>query len=124
MPVTLTIKQVPDEMAARLRRLAARNHRSVQGELMHTLETLLATHNPAERAEPPTPSRARKRRASPQAPSAQEKAPDDLLFELDRIVAGTHWGKAPVLTREQANDRGLTREIDHLVQELRADYRP
>lgn len=120
MPVTLTIKQVPDELAARLRELAARNHRSIQGELMHTLEALLVTQDPAEAA---APSRTRTRRASPQTSPAQTSAPDGLLVELDRIVAGTHWGKAPVLTREQANDRGLTREIDHLVQELRADYR-
>lgn len=124
MPVTLTIKQVPDELAARLRELAARNHRSIQGELMHTLETMLATHNPAQVTKVAAPSRARARGADPQAPSAQTKAPAGLLVELDRIVAGTHWGKAAVLTREQANDRGLTREIDHLVQELGADYRP
>ena len=34
MPVTLSIKNVPDEIAQRLRERAARNHRSLQGELM------------------------------------------------------------------------------------------
>lgn len=119
MPVTLTIKQVPDELAARLRALAARNHRSIQGELMHTLETLLATSAPAEavgESASPNQDTAMDAQRSP-APTS-----DSLLAALDHIVAGTQWGKAPVLTREQANDRGLTREIDHLVQELRAEY--
>lgn len=38
MPVTLTIKKVPDKIVARLRRRAAANHRSLQGELMTLLE--------------------------------------------------------------------------------------
>ena len=38
MPVNLSIKNVPDEIAARLRRRAARSHRSLQGELMAILE--------------------------------------------------------------------------------------
>lgn len=117
MPVTLTIKQVPDELAARLRELAARNHRSIQGELMHTLETLLATQDSPLGAMPPEPS------ANLQVVPARAEESDDLLAELDRIVAGTHWGDAPLLSREYANDRGLTREIDHLVQERHAAYR-
>lgn len=38
MPVTLTIKQVPDRIAERLRSRAAASHRSLQGELMAILE--------------------------------------------------------------------------------------
>jgi plasmid stability protein len=38
MAVSLSIKDVPDETAHALRDRAARNHRSVQGELMHILE--------------------------------------------------------------------------------------
>lgn len=38
MPVTLSIKNVPDELAALLRERAARNHRSLQGELMAIVE--------------------------------------------------------------------------------------
>jgi antitoxin FitA len=38
MPVTLSIKTVPDAMAAALRRRARLNHRSLQGELMSILE--------------------------------------------------------------------------------------
>jgi plasmid stability protein len=38
MSVNLSIKNVPDELAERLRERAARNHRSLQGELMAILE--------------------------------------------------------------------------------------
>ena len=38
MPVTLSIKRVPDEIAERLRERARRNHRSLQGELLALLE--------------------------------------------------------------------------------------
>jgi antitoxin FitA len=38
MTVTLSIKNVPDELAKRLKARAARNHRSLQGELMAIIE--------------------------------------------------------------------------------------
>jgi antitoxin FitA len=38
MPVTLSIKTVPDPLAKALRARARRNHRSIQGELMSILE--------------------------------------------------------------------------------------
>jgi plasmid stability protein len=38
MAKTLTIKKVPDEVVRRLRQRAARNHRSLQGELLATIE--------------------------------------------------------------------------------------
>ena len=39
MEVNLSTKGVPEELAGRLRARAARNHRSLQGELMHIIET-------------------------------------------------------------------------------------
>ena len=42
MPVTMSIKNVPDELADRLRLRARKNHRSVQGELIAILENTLA----------------------------------------------------------------------------------
>jgi plasmid stability protein len=42
MPVTLTIKEVPDRVADKLRQRAAASHRSLQGELMAMLEQALA----------------------------------------------------------------------------------
>jgi plasmid stability protein len=38
MPVNLSIKDVPDQIADQLRARAARHHRSLQGELMVILE--------------------------------------------------------------------------------------
>ena len=38
MPVNLSIKEVPDAVADRLRARAERNHRSLQGELMAIIE--------------------------------------------------------------------------------------
>ena len=38
MAVTLSVKNVPEKVAERLRQRAARNHRSLQGELMAILE--------------------------------------------------------------------------------------
>jgi plasmid stability protein len=36
--VSLSIKDVPEQLARALRERAERNHRSIQGELMHILE--------------------------------------------------------------------------------------
>jgi plasmid stability protein len=41
MPVNLSIKNVPDELADRLRQRADAAHRSMQGELMAILEAAL-----------------------------------------------------------------------------------
>ncbi len=40
MAINLSIKNVPDELAAQLKARAARNHRSLQGELMAILESV------------------------------------------------------------------------------------
>lgn len=42
MTVNLSIKNVPDALADRLRRRAARHHRSLQGELLAILEEAAA----------------------------------------------------------------------------------
>ena len=44
MPVNLSIKNVPDKLAKRLRRRAEINHRSVQGELLTILEDALGSN--------------------------------------------------------------------------------
>jgi plasmid stability protein len=51
MPVNLSIKNVPDEVAERLRERARKAHRSLQGELMVILEEAVEdrrTMSPAE----------------------------------------------------------------------------
>lgn len=49
MPVTLTIKQVPDRVADKLRLRAAASHRSLQGELMAILEEAVLREVPQAR---------------------------------------------------------------------------
>jgi len=39
MPVSFSIKDVPDDLAEALRERARLNHRSLQGELLHILES-------------------------------------------------------------------------------------
>jgi antitoxin FitA len=41
MPVNISIKNVPDKIADQLKKQAAKNHRSLQGELMFILEGAL-----------------------------------------------------------------------------------
>ena len=41
MPYNLSLKNVPDEMVRRLKVQAARNHRSLQGEILSLLEESL-----------------------------------------------------------------------------------
>ena len=49
MTVNLSIKDVPEDLAERLRQRAARNHRSLQGELMAIVEQAAAEPVPAAR---------------------------------------------------------------------------
>ena len=126
MPVNLSIKEVPDVLADRLRRRAARNHRSLQRELMAIVEAAVS--------DPTAPAAVAVHAAAPAAaaywhvPAARDRrAPvaefaggsaggnaggDGLLAALDTVVAGSRWGHAPLLTREQAHDRRLLREIE------------
>lgn len=116
MPVTLTIKHVPDDVAEALRTLAASHHRSLQGELMAIIESVAGNE-----------SRLTLTRPAETHPFAGSSVPpphvDNLLDELDAIVAGSHWGEAPLLTRTQTHDRALVRELDYQVQEDAGKYR-
>lgn len=49
MPVNLSIKNVPDEIADQLRDRARRNHRSLQGEIMSILEQTTKYDAPLQR---------------------------------------------------------------------------
>ena len=42
MPVNLSVKNVPDEVAEKLRQRAKENHRSLQGELLAVLKEAVA----------------------------------------------------------------------------------
>jgi plasmid stability protein len=51
MPVNLSIKNAPDEIVVRLKERAARNHRSLQGEMLAIIEEAVSeptTRTPRE----------------------------------------------------------------------------
>ena len=70
MPITLTIKQVPDRVADKLRVRAATSHRSLQGELMAILEEAVMQAPQARQIDPP---RYDAKPASPGTPAAHGK---------------------------------------------------
>lgn len=100
MPLNLSVKNVPEALAARLRRRAERNHRSLQGELMAILES--AANEPAATKAAATVAAYG---ASPSEP------PGDRLVERLLAIAGDRGVDASKrLTREQAHDRVRLRE--------------
>lgn len=102
----LSIKDVPEALAEQLRQRAARNHRSLQGELMALLEAAVQTPMTTLGVREPAVA------AYIEAPPAAT-GQDDLLDRLDAIVSGSQWGSAPLLTREQIHDRRLMRELEY-----------
>lgn len=111
MSVTLSIKQVPDDVAEKLRQRAARNHRSLQRELLALVEQAVGGRQAGDSAAQVLQAReAEPGYAMPDGVEVQ--AVDSLLSELDAIVAGSRFGIAPLLTREQMHDRALARELE------------
>ena len=74
MPVDLSVKNVPEALAAKLRGRAERNHRSLQGELMAILEA--AVNEPRAG-----------RTGSPGAPYDLSASPRETGSLLDRLLA-------------------------------------
>jgi plasmid stability protein len=100
MAVNLSVKNVSDALAAKLRERAERNHRSLQGELMAILEAA---------ANDPHVARASAVGASYDAvPAARAAA--SLLDRLIGIAGGRGIDTTKRLTREQAHDRKLLRK--------------
>ncbi len=116
MPVSLSIKAVPDVLVDRLRRRAEGNHRSLQRELMAIVEAAVLPQPQVAPAKPelalPASSALTLSEPVPAWHVTVQSADDGLLDELDGIVAGSRWGDAPLLTREQLHDRSLARELD------------
>lgn len=105
MSVSLSIKDVPEALAERLRQRAARNHRSLQRELMALVEAAVTAEAPLHAREPES--------AYAAAPAVGAGAADDgLMAELDAIVAGSQWGSTPLLPRDRLHERALARELD------------
>ena len=100
MSVNLSVKNVPEALAAKLRERAERNHRSLQGELMAILEEALGA---------PAALRAGASGA-PYDAGAVARAPVGLLHRLDAIARGRGIATTKRFTREQAHDRKALRK--------------
>jgi plasmid stability protein len=98
MPVNLSIKNVPDALAGRLRERAERNHRSLQGELMAILESAASDPNVG--------------RANAGGPhyDIESVAPGSLMERLAAIAGDRGIDTTKRLTREQAHDRKTLRK--------------
>ncbi len=105
MPVTLTIKQVSDSLARRLRERAEANHRSLQGELMAVLEATLAT--PASVEQPRAAYRSnRPKRAQPaQAPLHERRLTLAELWEIGRKTGLQSRSESTRIIRKMRDER-------------------
>lgn len=103
MGVNLSIKQVPEQLAQRLRERAARNHRSLQGELMSIIEQAASPLEAEVEAVAPGPVR--------RVLVAGARRPvDDLLARIDSELGTRGLAGAPWLSREAVHDRVALRE--------------
>ena len=100
MAVSLSIKNVPESIAAKLRERAERNHRSLQGELMAILENA-ATESNASR----TDASGARYEIEVSGPRA-----DGLLDRLLAIAGDRGINASKRLTREQTHDRTALRK--------------
>lgn len=99
MAVNLSVKNVPEALAAKLRERAERNHRSLQGELMAILEIAVSE---------PQVGRANGPGSAYEVGSAPRT--DGLIERLTAIAGGRGIDTTKRLTREQAHDRKLLRK--------------
>lgn len=88
MPVTLTIKQVPERIARQLRTRAAASHRSLQGELMAILEEAVV-QRAAETREPEAAPYVAKRK-----PSAKTAASGRVPAHGKRLTLRELWERS------------------------------
>ena len=81
MPINLSIRNVPDDIAERLRERAKQNHRSLQGELMEICKAYVEAS-----AEPARAMREDRREFRDDRPAASKK-PLDALEALKQMRA-------------------------------------
>ena len=104
MPVTLTIKQVPEALAEKLRQRAGANHRSLQGELMAMLHQALA--EPLNAREPETPSyRSTKTGKNQKVPVHGARMTLEELWERSRKLGGESDSESAQIARELRDAR-------------------
>jgi plasmid stability protein len=108
MPVSFSIKNVPDDLADALRRRAEQNHRSLQGELMVILQASM-------QADEPAPTAAREHAAAYGAEALAERATTSGGRRRDV------WGpsESAVMIRQMRDGREFTiRDLYEYVRRL------
>lgn len=105
MAVTLTIKQVPERVAERLRARAAGNHRSLQGELMAMLEAALEAPPRLEQAEPVYQARRTRRAKTAEAPMHGRRLTLAELWELSKRIGPPSKSESTAIIRKMRDER-------------------
>ena len=109
MAVSLSIKNVPEAIAVKLRARAERNHRSLQGELMAILEDA-AIESRVQRADMGI-ARYQVNVSDPRDPRDPRDPPaDGLLHRLMAIAGDRGIDTSKRLTRDEAHDRKMLRK--------------
>ena len=106
MAVSLSIKNVPEAIAVKLRARAERNHRSLQGELMAILEDA-AIESRVQRADMGI-DRYQVNVSDPRDP--RDPRADGLLHRLMAIAGDRGIDTSKRLTRDEAHDRKMLRK--------------
>lgn len=108
VPVTLTIKQVPDRVADKLRLRAAASHRSLQGELMAILEEAVTQSVLQARQQEPAPYAAKppaKRAASKTVPVHGKRLSLSELWERSRRLGPPSKSESAAIVRKLRDER-------------------
>jgi plasmid stability protein len=108
VPVTLTIKQVPDRVADKLRLRAAASHRSLQGELMAILEEAVLQGAPQARQPEPPPYAVKppaKAAASKTVPAHGKRMTLDELWERARRLGPPSKSESAAIVRKLRDER-------------------
>jgi hypothetical protein len=104
MSVTLTIKQVPERIAQKLRARAAASHRSLQGELMLILHEAVA--EPPGAAEPGSPSYQVKRLSkAKQVPANGRRLTLRELWDRSRQLGAKSRSESTAIVRKLRDER-------------------
>ena len=101
MPVTLTIKQVPERLAKKLRAQAAANHRSLQGELMSILND--AAGDPPAATEPEPTYQVK--RSPKEAPTHGRRLTLRELWERSKKLGSQSPGESATIVRRLRDER-------------------
>lgn len=104
MPITLTIKGVPDAIAEALRQRAQANHRSLQKELLLIAEEAAGVRNPRV-AEPALPAYGLFQRGTRAKPPEEGRLTLEQLWQRARKLGPASASEAAALVRADRDAR-------------------